>query len=158
MTLDCISCKTVQGLIKPIGGVLYENSSWIVFLRSRPSLAAGQGFIVLKRHCEAVAELTALEQETLGVIMAKTARAMSVVLKPEKVHFGLYAEGITHLHLHVTPRLAALPAGNIPLTALGVWFGMLERLKLRSPIPDSAVQAVAAELKVAFVKIGSADS
>jgi len=124
-----------------------------MFLRSRPRLVAGQGFIVLKRHCENVAELTIAEQTLLGVMMTKTAQAMMAVLKPEKMHFGLYAEDVKHIHLHVTPRTAALPAGNIPLVWLSTWYGLVERLKLRQPISDAAVTAVGEGLRDAFREI-----
>jgi len=147
---NCVSCRTVSGEVQQPGGIVYDSPDWIVFLRSKPPLVAGQGFIVLKRHCETVAELTRAEQESLGVIMAATARAMSAALQPEKVHFGLYAEDVKHIHLHFTPRVAALPAGNIPLLWLSMWYGLLERLQLRQPIPDAQVAAIAAKLKAAF--------
>jgi diadenosine tetraphosphate (Ap4A) HIT family hydrolase len=121
-----------------------------MFLRSRPPLIAGQGFIALKRHCENVAELMPDEQRLLGVTMTQTARAMMKVLRPEKVHFGLYAEGVKHIHLHVTPRTAVLPAGNIPLVWLSVWRDLLERVKLRQSISDAAVAAVGERLRGAF--------
>lgn len=156
--MGCVSCRTLAGEIVPPGGILYQNAGWALFLRSHPPLTAGQGFIVLKRHCEQVADLTAVEQETLGPMMAAAARAMNAVLKPEKVHFGLYGEGVKHIHLHVTPRLAALPAGNIPLVWLGTWRELLERLRLRSPIPDASVMAVAAQLRAAFENLSQPDS
>lgn len=143
----CICCKTLRGEIQPPGGLLIENACWVFFLRSRPLLMAGQGFIVLKRHIENVADLTFEEQQMLGVIMAKTARALDVVLRPEKTHFGLYGEDVKHIHLHVTPRISTLPAGNIPLVALSVWRGLLVDWKLRRSIADVEVEAVAARLK-----------
>ena len=152
-SLSCVSCRSVQGDIHPPGGILYQNACWVVFLRSKPPLVAGQGFIVLKRHCENVAELHPQEQETLGLTMAKTAQAMSIVLRPEKVHFGLYGESVKHIHLHVMPRLSTLPAGNIPLMWLSVWRGSLESLKLRKPISDVAVASVALQLKAAFEQL-----
>jgi diadenosine tetraphosphate (Ap4A) HIT family hydrolase len=151
--MNCVSCQTVQSHLHPPGGILYENTGWIVFLRSRPPLVAGQGFIVLKRHCESVAELTLEEQTTLGAAMTKTAPALTLVLKPEKVHFGLYAEGVKHIHLHVTPRLPALPAGNIPLTLLSIWLGFLQQIKLRKPISDDSVLAIAEQLRQAFAQL-----
>jgi diadenosine tetraphosphate (Ap4A) HIT family hydrolase len=146
----CISCQTVAGDYQPPGGILYEDNCWVLFLSARPSLVAGQGFIVLKRHCENVADLTPEEQATLGVMMAKTAEVMSRTLHAEKVHFGLYGEGVKHIHLHVTPRTAALPGGNIPMTYLSVWRDVLEKLRLRQPISDAAVATAAAQLKTAF--------
>jgi diadenosine tetraphosphate (Ap4A) HIT family hydrolase len=146
----CISCQTVAGDYQPPGGILYKDNWWVLFLNARPSLIAGQGFIVLKRHCENVADLSRTEQESLGVMMAATADAMTRTLHAEKVHFGLYGEGVKHIHLHVTPRTAALPAGNIPMTYLTLWRGVLENLRLRQPISEAAVAAVAGQLKATF--------
>lgn len=154
----CVSCSTLRGELQPPGGILYENQYWSLFLRAGPPLVAGQGFIVLNRHCEDVGELSAAEQEVLGTTMAKTSRAMSVVLKPEKVHFGLYGEGVKHIHLHVTPRLSTMPAGNISLTFLGVWRDYLTRLKLRKPISDAEVSLVAAQLKQAFLQVSDSSN
>lgn len=150
---QCISCKTLRGEIQPPGGFIHENADWILFLRSRPPLIAGQGFIVLKQHCENLAELTVSEQKSLGVIMAQTTQAMMKAFHVEKVHFGLYGEGVKHIHLHVTPRTAELPAGNIPLVWLGVWRGLLERLRLRQAISDELVASTAENLKAAFQQL-----
>ena len=70
----CISCQTVAGEYQPPGGILYDNGCWILFLSARPPLIAGQGFIVLKRHCENVADLTRAEQESLGVMIPSNSR------------------------------------------------------------------------------------
>jgi len=48
----CVSCQTLAGEIMPHGGIVYDHAHWVVFLRSRPLLTPGQGFIVLRRHCE----------------------------------------------------------------------------------------------------------
>ena len=115
-----------------------------------PPLVPGQGFIVLRRHCEDVAQLTDDEAASLGAVMRATARAYAQALAPERVHFGLYGEGVRHIHLHVLPRTRALPAGNIPLTVLGQWYELLHRLRLRRPYGGAAVERAAAALRAAF--------
>jgi diadenosine tetraphosphate (Ap4A) HIT family hydrolase len=65
-TSSCVSCRTLAGEVVPFGGIVYDDAHWVVFLRSRPLLTPGQGFIVLKRHCEDVGALTAEEAATLG--------------------------------------------------------------------------------------------
>jgi diadenosine tetraphosphate (Ap4A) HIT family hydrolase len=59
-------CRTLAGEVLPPGGIVYDTTHWVVFLRSRPLLTPGQGFIVLKRHCEDIGTLTAGEAATLG--------------------------------------------------------------------------------------------
>jgi diadenosine tetraphosphate (Ap4A) HIT family hydrolase len=141
------------GEVVPPGGIVYDHAHWVVFLRSRPLLTPGQGFIVLKRHCEDVGALTAEEAATLGEVMRRTAVAYTHVLAPERVHFGLYAEDVRHVHLHVLPRTRALPAGNIPTTFLGAWYAVLQRFRLRHAYNDDQVAQVAGMLRATFARL-----
>lgn len=143
----CISCRTVVGELLPPGGILYEGDHWIFCLREKPLLVAGQGFIVLKRHCETMTELSLAEAVELGVVMQRVSVALTEVVGAEKVHFGLYAEEVKHLHVHVTPRTKNLPAGNIPLTLLSLWYGWLAKIRVRKGIPPSDLLPVAEDLK-----------
>jgi len=150
---SCVSCRTLAGEVVPPGGIVYDDAHWVVFLRSRPLLTPGQGIIVLKRHCEDVGALSADEAATLGEAMRRTAKAYTQVLAPERVHFGLYAEDVRHVHLHVLPRTRALPAGNIPTTLLGAWYALLQRLHLRQAYSDGDVAQVADMLRAAFARL-----
>jgi diadenosine tetraphosphate (Ap4A) HIT family hydrolase len=152
----CISCATLSGACLPPGGILYDDTHWVVFLRARPLLAPGQGFIVLKRHCEHLGELTPSELAALGQVMHHTQCAYDLALQPAKVHFGLYAESVKHLHLHVMPRMPNMPAGNIPMTFLHVWSELLATVRLKRPFADAMVQEVAARLRQAFVTVANA--
>jgi diadenosine tetraphosphate (Ap4A) HIT family hydrolase len=153
LTPDCISCNTITGEIDPPGGIIYENEYWIMFLRSKPLLVPGEGFIVLKRHAEILNELTAAELTSLGPTMQLTFETVSNVLKPAKVHFGLYAEAVKHIHFHVFPRTSYLPAGNIPITILGVWYDLLHTVGLRRAYQDDEVSEVAARMRQEFQRL-----
>jgi len=153
--LQCASCATLAGSSIPPGGILCDDSHWVVFLRAQPLLVAGQGFIVLKRHCEHLGELTSAELAALGPMLQHTQRAYDRVLQPAKVHFGLYAEGVRHIHLHVIPRMPTMPAGNIPMTFLHVGATLLAAMRLRRPFPDPVVADVGAQLRQAFAIIAA---
>jgi diadenosine tetraphosphate (Ap4A) HIT family hydrolase len=140
----------------PPGGILYDDSHWVVFLRARPLLVPGQGFIVLKRHCEHLSELTPAELGALGPVLRHTQCAYDLVLQPAKLYFGLYGEGVKHLHWHITPRLPSMPAGNIPLTFLHVWVGTLAAMQLKRPFSAAIVAEVAEQLRQAFVVVSHA--
>ena len=155
--VQCASCATLSGMNVPPGGILYDDSHWVVFLRARPLLVPGQGFIVLKRHCEHLSELTAAELAALGPMLQHAQCAYDRVLRPAKVHFGLYAEGVRHLHLHIIPRMPTMPAGNIPMTFLHVWATLLASVRLRRPFPDAMVADVAGRLRQAFAIIAAND-
>jgi diadenosine tetraphosphate (Ap4A) HIT family hydrolase len=150
----CISCKTVAGIVRPPGGFIYENSHWIVCLGAG-SLSVPQGYIVLRRHCEELQELTTAESSALGIVMQSTAQVFTNVLKPARVHIGLYAEVVRHVHWHVIPRLSNMPAGNIPLTLLIAWNRSLQRLGLKRVCSDGKVATVAAQMRLEFQQIQS---
>jgi diadenosine tetraphosphate (Ap4A) HIT family hydrolase len=80
-------------------------------------------------------------------MMQRVEIALEQVLQPAKVHFGLYAESVRHIHLHVLPRMPSMPAGNIPITFLQVWYDLLAHLGLRRAYPDSAVADAAQRLR-----------
>ena len=153
--LQCVSCATLAGRTVPPGGILYDDSYWVVFLRARPLLAPGQGFIVLKRHCERLDELTPAELTALGPMLHHTQCAYDQVLRPAKVHFGLYAEEVKHLHFHITPRMPTMPAGNIRLTFLHTWTTLLAAVGLKRPFPDAIVADAGEQLRKAFASVAA---
>lgn len=146
----CPSCATLNGSIVPPGGILYDNVHWVVFLRRHPLLVPGQGFIVLKRHCEQLNELTSVELALLGPLLQQVQYAYDQVLHPAKIHFGMYAEEVKHIHLHIIPRMPTMPAGNIPLTFLHVWATILASVRLKRPFSDATVADVGERLRQAF--------
>jgi diadenosine tetraphosphate (Ap4A) HIT family hydrolase len=93
----CLSCDTLRGTVQVPGGIVAEDAYWAFFCQSRPLMVPGRGFIVLKRHCEHLSEITLQEAASLGPMMRRTAQVVMAVLQPVKVHFGLYAEGVKHI-------------------------------------------------------------
>jgi diadenosine tetraphosphate (Ap4A) HIT family hydrolase len=143
----------LAGKIEPPGGVVGENEHWIFFCGSRPLLVAGQGYIILRRHCEHLEEITPQEAATLGPMMRQVAQAVKSVLQPVKVHFGLYAESVKHIHFHVVPRMSYLPASNIRLTFLVGWYRILNRLGLKRPSGEEEVARIARQMRAEFQKL-----
>jgi diadenosine tetraphosphate (Ap4A) HIT family hydrolase len=151
-TTGCLSCNTVSGIVRPPGGIIYENSHWIVFLGAG-SLSVPQGYIVLRRHCEEMSELTSEESCSLGTVMRSTTQVFLSVLKPARVHLGLYAEVVRHIHWHVVPRLSNMPAGNIPLALLIAWNRSLQRLGLKQVCSDNQVATLALQMRQEFERL-----
>jgi diadenosine tetraphosphate (Ap4A) HIT family hydrolase len=71
------------------------------------------GWLVLVplRHVSAMHELTTAESEELGLLLRRASIAMQAVTGCEKTYVMLFAEaeGFSHLHVHVVPRMADLP-------------------------------------------------
>jgi diadenosine tetraphosphate (Ap4A) HIT family hydrolase len=122
----------------------------MVVLRPRPLLAPGEGFILLRRHCEDLSGLTEAELAALGPLMQATARAMTTVLRPAKVHFSLVGESPWHVHLHVLPRVEGLPADTMRIALLAIRRLAMTALRLRRPVADGEVAAIAEKLRLAW--------
>lgn len=150
----CLSCDTLAGKIRPPGDIIGENEHWMFFLGSKPLLVPGKGYIILKRHCEHLSEITPDEADTLGPMMRRAAQVMKGVLNPAKVHFGLYAEGVKHIHFHVFPRMPDMPAGNIPVTMLHLWYGLLNRFGLKRAYGDEEVARIATQMRAEYQRLG----
>ena len=156
MNESCISCATVSGSFKPPGGIVYETSKWMVVLRANPVRFPCLPLIILKRHVEDVAGLDLEESSSLGRIMQLTAQVLSHVLQPAKVHFGIYAEGVKHIHVHVFPRMPNMPAGNIPNLWIGQWMNLLHGLGLKKAYSDEVVARYANDLRRVYLEFTDA--
>lgn len=109
---DCLSClsNTGERRISP-GGTIHEGQFWLVE-HAYPCAIKGWLVIVLKRHAEALHELTAEEFLELGVLQGQCARALYEHLGCHKEYAVCFAEipGFTHIHFHMVAKPADLAA------------------------------------------------
>ena len=155
MKQRCISCATVAGSILPPGGIIFETSTWIVVLRANPVRSPCLPLIILKRHCEQIADLSCEESSSLGRLMTLTAQVLTNVLQPAKVHFGIYAESVKHIHVHVFPRMPNMPAGNIPNLWIEARMNLLHSLGLKKAYPDEVVAQYAEKLRKTYLELAN---
>jgi diadenosine tetraphosphate (Ap4A) HIT family hydrolase len=92
--------------------VVYEDALWRAEHAIEPIPMVG--WLVLKpvRHVESFADLTTEEAAGFGPIAHRLAGAMTAELGLIKVYLSLYAEaeGFAHVHVHLIPRRADMPA------------------------------------------------
>jgi diadenosine tetraphosphate (Ap4A) HIT family hydrolase len=108
---ECYSCRSISGVkrISP-GPTIYEGQHWVVE-HAYPCAMLGWLVIVLKRHVEALHDLTPEEFAELGSLLERTARALHSHLGTRKEYVACYAEAehFNHVHTHVVARSEEWP-------------------------------------------------
>jgi diadenosine tetraphosphate (Ap4A) HIT family hydrolase len=101
--MECWTCKSNSGekRISP-GPTIFEGKYWLVE-HAYPVKTIGWLVIVLKRHAEALHELTVEEFAELAQIQSKLTRFLFEELHCEKEYISCYAETehFYHIHFHV---------------------------------------------------------
>lgn len=104
--MECWICKSNTGekRISP-GPTIFEGEYWFVE-HAYPVRMIGWIVIVLKRHAEALHELTLKEFSELAQIQSKITRFLLEELHCEKEYVSCYAEmeHFRHIHFHVFAR------------------------------------------------------
>lgn len=109
--MECYTCQSNTGekRISP-GPTIHEGTYWLVE-HAYPCKQIGWLVIVLKRHVEALHELTAEEFTELGQIQCRLTRFLFEELHCEKEYISCYAEmeHFAHIHFHVFARPQTFP-------------------------------------------------
>jgi diadenosine tetraphosphate (Ap4A) HIT family hydrolase len=110
-SMECWTCKSNSGekRISP-GPTIFEGEYWFVE-HAYPVKTIGWIVIVLKRHVEALHELTEEEFAELAQIQAKLIPLLHKELRCEKEYISCYAEmeHFHHIHFHVFAKPFNLP-------------------------------------------------
>ena len=111
MNMDCYTCRSLSGerRISP-GPTIYEGRYWLIE-HAYPARLKGWLVIVLKRHAEALHELTREEFVELGELQALSVSLLHEALGSAKEYAVCFAEkaGFHHVHFHVVARSRDLP-------------------------------------------------
>lgn len=111
MDPDCPVCRSNSGeeRISPAPPI-HETDLWVVEHAYPTSLVAWI-VIVLKRHADALHELTRAEGEELGLLQWAVCRALELETECVKEYAVFFAEvpEFNHVHVHIVPRAADLP-------------------------------------------------
>jgi diadenosine tetraphosphate (Ap4A) HIT family hydrolase len=109
---ECYSCEqNARFTDLPIFERIAVDEHWRV---AHALGAAVEGWLVLvpRRHVATVAELTDAEAASLGSWQVRLSRALTQVTGCVKTYVVQFAEkeGFQHVHFHIVPRAAGLPA------------------------------------------------
>lgn len=121
MTEQCWSCLSNSGerRISP-GPPIHIGTYWLVE-HAYPSSLAGWLVIVLKRHAEALHDLTSEEFSEFAGVLERTVRTLNELLGPAKEYVACYAEleNFRHVHFHVVPRAAEISPDRLGTKSFG---------------------------------------
>jgi histidine triad (HIT) family protein len=114
--MGCFACDVNAGRVAAPGGVIYQDTHWIA---DHGVDCLVRGYVVLKsrRHVHEIADLSTDEAATLGIALGTMLRAMRTALAAERIYVCSFAETVHHLHLHLLPRYADMPALGPDLVA-----------------------------------------
>ncbi len=109
--MECLTCRSVRGerRISP-GPTIFESTHWMVE-HAYPCSMLGWLVIVLKRHAEALHDLSTEEFAELGILQKQAAKGLRNILDCEKEYLMCLAEGegFKHIHAHIVAKPYDLP-------------------------------------------------
>ena len=109
--MDCYTCRSISGerRISP-GPTIYAGDYWLIE-HAYPCRMIGWLVIVLKRHAEALHDLTREENAELGELQALAVQTLHKSLGSAKEYVACFAEkeGFQHIHFHIVAKPHDLP-------------------------------------------------
>jgi diadenosine tetraphosphate (Ap4A) HIT family hydrolase len=148
--MECLSCRSISGekRISP-GPFIHEGAHWLVD-HAYPTSHLGWLVIVLKRHAEALHDLSRAEFAELAEIQFKLAQVMRQDAQIEKEYTMLFAEapGFSHIHIHFVPKPSDLPA-----ELKGPAIFALLKVDEAHAVPPDTIQAFCEDFRAKFVLV-----
>jgi histidine triad (HIT) family protein len=105
----CFTCQVNAGQEVPPGGTVYADDLWIAD-HGVPALVRGYMVLKPKRHVRTLVDLLPAEATGLGQAAQELTAAMHAALRPERIYVCSFGEAVPHLHFHLLPRYADMPA------------------------------------------------
>jgi diadenosine tetraphosphate (Ap4A) HIT family hydrolase len=144
--LDCYSCSQEREFNRlPVRERIVHDEHWRLAHAINTALP---GWLVLlpRRHVTAIADLTDIEAARLGTWQVAASRALHAVTGCTKTYVAQFAEaeGFSHVHFHLVPRLPDQPTDRRGPAV----FGYLA--PLGDHVTDDAMDALAAALQHAL--------
>ena len=88
-----------------VAPILVESTHWRLVLNHNQNLL-GNCFLVLRRHLEAVTDMSSEEWADLHRESARATEALKVVFQPDHFNYPFLQNQDRHVHLHIIPRYA----------------------------------------------------
>jgi diadenosine tetraphosphate (Ap4A) HIT family hydrolase len=142
---ECWSCPSLTGerRISP-GPFIHQGRYWVVD-HAYPTRLPGWLVLVLKRHAEALHDLSSEEAAEMGDLIRRSCVILREVTGCQKEYVSLYAEAphFAHLHVHIVPRATDLPDDLLGPRVFGL-------LSAADAVPPEEVRALSEDLHTRF--------
>ncbi len=145
--MNCYTCELSarrRAGKAPLWDNVYQTALWDL-AHSYNTALPGWMVLVLRRHIEALDELTAVEAAELGDLIRRVSIALKTVTGCAKTYVVQFAEAAEHphVHFHIIPRMADQP---------DAWRGarIFKALNVDEDarVGEAAMNAIAREMRV----------
>jgi diadenosine tetraphosphate (Ap4A) HIT family hydrolase len=107
---SCVFCDLGAGRLAPPGGALHREGGLLLAGSLDPRPVAGWCVVAPARHVAGWDALEPAEAAALGGLLRRAAAAVRAATAAERVYVASFAEAVPHLHVHLFPRGAGVPA------------------------------------------------
>jgi diadenosine tetraphosphate (Ap4A) HIT family hydrolase len=144
--IDCFSCRNTAAADLPIRERILRTPHWRV-AHAFDTAARGWLVVLPVRHVSALADLDAAAAVELGSLLVDVSAALRDVVGCAKTYVALFAEaeGFSHLHFHIVPRMPDQP---LELTGPAVF--RLLGVPAEQRVPDDEIDRLALALSRAL--------
>lgn len=100
--MDCFYCENGQRLLDQMIPVCELKASRVHLVRNQNF--PGRCVVQYKEHKTELFQLTPEELHDFSDDVAVTAQAISELYHADKINYGIFGDGVPHLHYHVIPK------------------------------------------------------
>ncbi|MBI4220250.1 MAG: diadenosine tetraphosphate hydrolase [Chloroflexi bacterium] len=150
-TAVCAICRQNAGEVAIEGGIVYENSLWLVRHTASPAPLVGWTMFHTQRHVQGPAHFTDQEAQTLGPALRTVCEAIERLTGALRVYVMNFGESTPHMHAHLVPRYQDMPAG-VPWSVADLYRAVGQ--KKEKPADQAKVLEFTARLRTELAKKG----
>jgi diadenosine tetraphosphate (Ap4A) HIT family hydrolase len=143
---DCLTCRHNSSIDQPIRDRIWRSEHWRV-AHAFDTALPGWLVVLSRRHVVALDELEPEAAAELGPLLQRLTAALRATTGCEKTYVMMLgeAEGFSHLHLHVVPRMPDHPEDSRGARVFDL-LGVDEEIRVCADARDTLAQRLQTHL------------